>query len=1490
VLLLLLAANLATASVNPLPVKLRLQGDPVLAKAWEPYAGVFELHSATKVTLTDVAFAGKGWSLQELQLPAQLELAAGEVMLVPFRAVPIDAESPLGLSFKIDGRPFTTTMQVGPEYLADKLAPSRLVPMDEGKQGTTGLRYPTKSYAQKAAAAEARAQGAALGEEGLQSETGADKNSSDKAKTIRVTGRVSYDRWDDPYNHARLVKEYPDKFYVEIYDEDSSWDERVATGTTDANGYYDISFQWDPCYFCDSQPDIYVEILAERAKILVEDADWERNYTWHTWVVDDYTGSHLDFGNSQIDKNVPAAHMVQILGRAIDIYGTHGYNMDQTDIQWPGDADFYNPYWNEIHLTSDRQWEESTYLHEYGHFWDDQFSIFPIPDYLNGICDQGSPFGGHCQWCEEEHPEDVENEAWATYLANLLGKELMVYNPPPADFRDVENTEACFDAWGNACPCTPTRTEGFLSAFLVDVADDSNEDDEMHQPGFADALSLGGWLMPSIADYEAPQSTSAWYGALLGRFPQYKEELWETAMNNNLDYDKYAPKAIDDLHSPTHDGVGASPDATVELRWTTPPDDASGIKGYSFICTADVNQQPPTVMGFGDVNFFNTPPLGPGTWYIKLRSFDRSGKMSTDYATYGPVVIREPYPADLVPFTPGGWTAPLVPHHNFYVSGPLAVPGILYPGPGSQTYFSLGMYNNGESNFSDLMGIDASLDGKVFYTVPLGGASPFMQYTRINFGQQGIPGGRHMIGMLVDAGETIPETNETNNAYGKQYVWNPTFLGAGYSLTEAAPPNPTGGIAEFGGSYYNANGYRFNNANNWVAAVGFATDPALDYDVRLHQPLTSTTVGFDNYVAYSRRPAGCLDAVLVNKSNSGQQNWDVGVLGDQTVDPDLYSTARVDYVVSEYIGILGTHNWSWNTTQRLSLKEFRVFTLDADDLTITLQTDRPNVPVTLAWFGKPFSRGALVDAASSARTDNTGKAVLHIRAGFVGYHCLAVYRDPKDGAGATNLSLTIATTPADLVPVTPDIWYAPLVPNSQQLAAGVYPDTLYGNTLLVQGTYFNQGLMNVGGLDAGPFSTKIYLDGQPTAWDVNWTGLVEGAVAADIGTGRRSIRGGRHTIALHVDAADDVAEGDETNNIYGTQWVWSPLPLSPTYTTSRLQPPLSVGYTDITPGEPRYHNCDGLRMPAPTIAQTGNWQAIAVMPKDSSAVEFRVHELAGGVKAGFSDATCLATSYGGPGLLQYILINNHRTPRRGFDIGVTANGPGNGYLARVSNSTNLGLNPLGAQGVRNMPAVEFLHVYEMEFDPGVYSIHLVNVAGQLDWGIAVYADSAYHDPAFQRRDLALYKTTEWREPAGMDERTTLTVATSGKYCVTVYRPNSADLQSAGSYELVISDGLSAVGGLPPMARTGLTAIYPNPFNPQTTVAFDLVHAGRVDLDIFDVRGRRVRSLVAGDLAVGRHTVLWSGTDDRGQSVASGVYLVRLRADGTEGVRRMVLVE
>ncbi len=87
----------------------------------------------------------------------------------------------------------------------------------------------------------------------------------------------------------------------------------------------------------------------------------------------------------------------------------------------------------------------------------------------------------------------------------------------------------------------------------------------------------------------------------------------------------------------------------------------------------------------------------------------------------------------------------------------------------------------------------------------------------------------------------------------------------------------------------------------------------------------------------------------------------------------------------------------------------------------------------------------------------------------------------------------------------------------------------------------------------------------------------------------------------------------------------------------------------------------------------------------------------------------------------------------------------------------------------------------------------------------------------------------------------------------------------------------------------LRAASPNPMRGETSLAFALPRAGNVRLRVFDVRGRRVRTLVDGQVAAGEAVAVWRGRDDRGRSVADGVYFYQLEHAGQTLTRKLLLM-
>ena len=107
----------------------------------------------------------------------------------------------------------------------------------------------------------------------------------------------------------------------------------------------------------------------------------------------------------------------------------------------------------------------------------------------------------------------------------------------------------------------------------------------------------------------------------------------------------------------------------------------------------------------------------------------------------------------------------------------------------------------------------------------------------------------------------------------------------------------------------------------------------------------------------------------------------------------------------------------------------------------------------------------------------------------------------------------------------------------------------------------------------------------------------------------------------------------------------------------------------------------------------------------------------------------------------------------------------------------------------------------------------------------------------------------------------------------------------GFWEQFAFDAATAIDDMAPLAPTCLHQNVPNPFNPSTTVYFTLASTETVRLDVFDLQGRRVARLLDTSLPAGEHSLLF-----RPEGLASGVYLLRLKAGGYHENRRLVLLK
>lgn len=118
--------------------------------------------------------------------------------------------------------------------------------------------------------------------------------------------------------------------------------------------------------------------------------------------------------------------------------------------------------------------------------------------------------------------------------------------------------------------------------------------------------------------------------------------------------------------------------------------------------------------------------------------------------------------------------------------------------------------------------------------------------------------------------------------------------------------------------------------------------------------------------------------------------------------------------------------------------------------------------------------------------------------------------------------------------------------------------------------------------------------------------------------------------------------------------------------------------------------------------------------------------------------------------------------------------------------------------------------------------------------------------------------------------------------------------TANTFDRLSESGPTAVSegapGAEPPTTFDLAQNFPNPFNPETRIAFTVARAGQVELAIFDLTGKRVRTLVSGPMQAGAHSLVWDGTNDAGARIASGQYVYQLKFDNNIKSKMMVMIK
>jgi hypothetical protein len=350
------------------------------------------------------------------------------------------------------------------------------------------------------------------------------------------------------------------------------------------------------------------------------------------------------------------------------------------------------------------------------------------------------------------------------------------------------------------------------------------------------------------------------------------------------------------------------------------------------------------------------------------------------------------------------------------------------------------------------------------------------------------------------------------------------------------------------------------------------------------------------------------------------------------------------------------------------------------------------------------------------------------------------------------------------------------------------------------------------------------------------------------------------------------------------EWfVWTPLELFDGVPIGRDAPPIAfpLGYGP-------WYSCDGFR-----VEPAGAWTAVGILPLSPAGdPDLQMHPASTGSKDGFG--AYLVKSEGGLlGEPDFVIVNRNVAPWEPLDFGVLGfGGPEEFIIQRADGVHGGSIGVAGASlGPFSMEPDDILDMHEIEIDSSVVGtnlyISLDNLSGDADLGLAVYdknLDYIERMNCVASADSAGDGEDEHLPPIIFFE--------AGSYGIVVYKTGSADFGKSNEYRLVFSttDLVNAPLLEAPPERFALGTPRPNPFASETRIRYDVpAGGGHVSVAIFDIRGRRVATLVDGTEPTGRHTARWKGVDGAGHRVGSGVYFVRLESPTVREVRKITLL-
>jgi hypothetical protein len=452
-------------------------------------------------------------------------------------------------------------------------------------------------------------------------------------------------------------------------------------------------------------------------------------------------------------------------------------------------------------------------------------------------------------------------------------------------------------------------------------------------------------------------------------------------------------------------------------------------------------------------------------------------------------------------------------------------------------------------------------------------------------------------------------------------------------------------------------------------------------------------------------------------------------------------------------------------------------------------------------------------------------------------------------------------------------WSDPIVPRMTADGDSAGPlapsDALFSGQL----TYFNWSTLKNEAI-CGTWTDELDLDGVPIDYQVHSACAWQRIFFPSLNQTPIAVRGGRHELTGKADIYHQVAHDYEFLPFPWTgQFVWSPTPLPEHDLAGGLAPP-PIGYN-------AYPNNVGYSM---VRANSFAWVTAEIATSPTADCDLAVYSdpWTGG-STGFSIEAARSTQAAGQ--LDFVVGASSASPAGVYPaiLRGTAGDVGGYYLSwtdangqRDSTADHAWTGALGSGA--------FAQVYEAWLSAGVpVRMDLTRLSGSDDITFGVFPPTP--GGAWGRAQAAA-NGTQLTNPN--DDALTFTPSETGWHPIVVYLAQNAASSVGESYLLRVGPTAvldTDVHGTPLF----LADAAPNPALDHARFAFGLPAAEHVRLSLYDLGGRRVRTLVDATLDAGRHDATWDLRDEGGSRIGAGVYWARFEAGGKSLTRRVSVV-